>query len=71
MSSTSVYGSKTPDGLSTTHGLYVSGINDPAKNVQSTVNVYQGDAELYVVAGHANIGSGMTDYCVVAANKNL
>jgi len=33
LSSISCYGSKTPEGLLSTHGLYVSGIDDASKNV--------------------------------------
>jgi hypothetical protein len=54
-----------------THGLYVGGIDDPTKNVQSIVNVYQGNAEVYLTAGHVNPGSGMVDYCALASNGTL
>lgn len=73
LSSISAYGSKalSTDGSLNTHGLYVTGIDDAAKNVQSTINVSQGNAQIYVTAGHANPGSGMQDYCVVASNGTL
>jgi hypothetical protein len=49
----------------------VGGIDDPAKNVQSTVNVQQGNAQVYLTAGHVNPGSGMTDFCALASNGTL
>lgn len=44
LSSTSVFGSKPLIDPLNTHGLYVGGIDDQTKNVQSTVNVTQGNA---------------------------
>jgi hypothetical protein len=49
----------------------VTGINDSVKNVQSTVNVSQGNASVYLTAGHVNPGSGMTDFCALASNGTL
>jgi len=66
-----VYGGKALTDPLNTHGFYVGGIDDAAKNVQSTVNVQQGNAQVYLTAGHANPGTGMVDYCVLAANGTL
>ena len=49
----------------------MGGIDDPAKNVQSTVNVSQGNAQVYLSAGHANPGSGMVDFCALSSNGTL
>ncbi len=60
-----MYCSKALNDPLNTHGFYVTGIDDAAKNVQSTINVSQGNSQLYLTAGHANPGSGMVDYSVL------
>ncbi len=68
-----MYGSKplSTDGSVNSHGLYVTGIDDANKNVQSILNLSQGNSQLYLSTGHANAGQGQQDYSVVAGNKTL